>query len=118
MPAIVLASEAGAHLGFLIVAGDEPISSGHATRDCVLMAPPKQPQDVDHPLVDIIYSERHKERGLVVERQDGLCELTVSISSSTELRLTVPDTGSGTWILQQGEESVRGVCKNASATAG
>jgi hypothetical protein len=84
MPAIVLASDSGDHLGFLLVAGDQPVASGPASRDCVLMGPPKYPEGVEHPLIDLIYSELHKEREVVVQGEDEVCVLRVSVSPASD----------------------------------
>jgi hypothetical protein len=81
------------------------------------MGPPKYPEGFEHPLVDLIYSELHKEREVVVQREDEVCVLRVSVSPASELRLTLPDVGNGTWILQQGQHSHRGVCHHVKSRA-
>ena len=93
------------------------MASGPASRDCVLMGPPKYPEGFEHPLVDLIYSELHKEREVVVQRQDEVCVPRVSVSPFSELRLTLADVGRGTWVLQQGQHSHRGVCNHAQSRA-
>lgn len=117
MPAVVLQDDSGQHLGFLLVAGDEPLQTGQPTRDCVLTGPPKRSEDFEHPLVDIIYGELHKERSLSVQLGNASCELALSLAPDSILTLSVPDVGQGTWLLSLGSGSVQGICSHAGKGA-
>jgi hypothetical protein len=94
MPTIVLRDAEGTDLGFILIAGDEPLSLGPAQRDLVLM---KLPFPSASPLSSFLDDYRHAEFSSQVQSSAAGASLSFQVSPNLSVTAEFSSSGVGTW---------------------
>jgi hypothetical protein len=97
MPTVVLRDSHGADVGFILVAGDEPLITGPSQRDVVLMKVPLLPST--SPLAGFIGDHRHAEFSAHVKATPAGASLAFEVASSLSVTAEFTSSGAGTWAV-------------------
>ena len=94
MPTLVLRDSGGADVGFMLVAGDDPIETGSPQRDVVLM---KLPLPSQSPLAIFIGDHRHTEFKAEITKTSAGTSFSIAVTPSSTIRGTLETSGEGSW---------------------
>jgi len=112
VPTIQLKTDEGAHLGYLLISGTEPLDDSNVVqRDCILTGPPpKQGETVEHPLSKAMNKHPGGEQSAKVVVSDGGIELSTDIATAGHLVISVPDKHQGSWTFSGAGGDAKGPC--------
>lgn len=94
MPTVVLRDSHGADVGFVLVAGNEPLSVGPWQRDVVLM---RLPLPSTSPLAEFISSYKHTEFSANVKATSAGFSLVFEVAPNLAVVAELTPSGAGTW---------------------
>lgn len=112
MPTIVLNTGNDELLGFLMIAGNDPVSSGAKKRDCIFTGVPKDPSLLDLPASNFLQMNKNQEFGVALEFDQSVIGLSISINNMLSFQATIAETDDGSWYFIDGETPTEiGRCK-------
>ena len=112
MPTIVLKTSNDELLGFMLIAGDDPIISGPNERHCVFTGVPRDPSLFELPASELLQANKNQEFVLTLEFAESVTELSVSLSDVLSFCATVAETKDGSWYFVDGDTPTEvGRCK-------
>lgn len=97
MPTIVLKDGEGSDVGFLLVAGDEPLPSGPRQRDVVFM---RLPLPSSSPLAAFLEGHKHSEFSAHVQQPAEGFSLSFEVAPALKVTVEVTMSGEGTWSVR------------------
>ena len=95
MPTIVLRDTSNTHIGFLMAAGDAPLSE-HSQRDVIFMA---LPTSNTSELARFIYEHKHKEFKASVSQTTNGYVYAFDVTPNNAVTLQIGKAGVGIWIV-------------------
>jgi hypothetical protein len=111
MPTIVLNTKDGDLLGFVLVAGLEPLETGSPSRKCVLTGVPARSALFDTALGAVIQDNKNTEFPCIVERLSASTSVQISVEARSSLLLKLDATRTGTWTgTISGRQLPEGAC--------
>lgn len=102
MPTIVLNTSNDELLGFLLIAGDESISSGAKVRECVFTGVPRDSSLWDLPASQFLQTNKNQEFVLTLDFDQDVPALSVSLNDVLKFHATIAETKDGTWYFVSG----------------
>ena len=112
VPTIVLNTGDDQLLGFLLIAGHDPISSGTNKRDCVFTGVPRDPALLELPASQILQTHKNQEFELTLEFDQSVIGLSVLLSDMLSFCARIAETKSGSWYFVEGDSPTDvGRCK-------
>ena len=114
MPAIVLQTELGEMVGYLLIAGDRPLLNGPPLRDAIMTGIAKEPTTLGHPLSVLVQENKNVEFQLAVTSDTDGMRLTGRVSDAADIVVEMGSNGMGNWHAQTRNTALKGRCRSAA----